>query len=139
VAIEVLRASERKTLHAALATQPKFVPDEQETPHGFTVEEVTETTFRGQRLAQRDGVLVSYVESGSEADEAGMERGDLIVELEKARVATLDDFRKAVAGLPADKPFLVRALRGDDTRFLLIAPRAVTRAVEKPVPSTSSR
>ncbi len=139
VAIEVLRAGERKTLRASLATQPKFVPDEQETPHGFTVEEVTETSFRSQRLPQRDGVLVSYVESGSEADEAGMERGDLIVELEKAHVATLDDFRKAMGGLPTDKPFLVRALRGDDTRFVLIAPRAVTRAVDKPAPSPSSR
>jgi S1-C subfamily serine protease len=139
VEIEVLRGDEKKTLHASLATQPKFVPDEEETPHGFTVEEVTETSFRGQRLAQRDGVLVSYVESGSEADEAGMERGDLIIELEKAHVTTLDDFRKALESLPKDKPFLVRALRGDDTRFLLLSPRAVTRAGDKPAPATSSR
>jgi S1-C subfamily serine protease len=127
VEIEILRGGERKTLRASLATQPKFVPDEEETPHGFTVEEVTESSFRGQRLPQRDGVLVSYVESGSEADEAGMERGDLIVELEKSHVSTLDDFRRALKELPNDKPFLVRALRGDDTRFLLLSPRAVAR------------
>ena len=46
-------------------------------------------------LPQREGVLVSYVESGSEADEAGMERGDLIVEIDKAPVTTLDQFRSA--------------------------------------------
>jgi serine protease Do len=138
VAIEILRGGERKTLHASLATQPKFVPDEEETPHGFTVEEVTEASFRGQRLSQREGVLVSYVESGSEADEAGMERGDLIVELEKSPVATLDDFRHALERLPGDKPFLVRALRGDDTRFLLLSPRTVVHS-EKPanVPTSS--
>jgi S1-C subfamily serine protease len=140
VAIEVLRGGERKTLHASLTTQPKFVPDEQETPHGFTVEEVTESSFRGQRLPQREGVLVSYVESGSEADEAGMERGDLIVELEKAQVSTLEEFRNALAAVAADKPFLVRALRGDDTRFLLISPRAVTRVGDKTAtPSSNTR
>jgi S1-C subfamily serine protease len=128
VEIEVLRSGERKKLHASLATQPKFVPDEQETPNGFTVEEVTETSFRGQRLPQRDGVLVSYVESGSEADEAGMERGDLIVGLGKTQVATIDDFRKALKAQTGDHPFLVRALRGDDTRFLLVAPRGLSRA-----------
>ncbi|MFI5314359.1 MAG: trypsin-like peptidase domain-containing protein [Myxococcota bacterium] len=137
VAIEILRGTENKTVHASLATQPKFVPDEQETPHGFTVEEVTDATFRGQRLPQREGVLVSYVESGSEADEAGMERGDLIVELEKSHIATLEDFRRALKGLPSEKPFLVRALRGDDTRFLLLAPRSVARG-EKPTNPTKS-
>src|SRR4029077_19974434 len=79
VAIEVLRDGQRKTLHAALTAQPKFVPDEQETTNGYTVEEVTEASFRGQRLPQREGVLVSYVESGSEAGGAGMARCALIV------------------------------------------------------------
>ena len=139
VAIEILRGGQHETLHASLASQPKFVPDEEETQHGFTVEEVTESSFRSQRLPQRNGVLVSYVESGSEADEAGMERGDLIVELEKTHVSTLDDFRRALTQLPSDKPFLVRALRGDDTRFLLLSPRTVARGERAPDQPTSSR
>jgi S1-C subfamily serine protease len=123
VAIELVRGGEMRKVSATLAAQPKYVPDEEETPHGFTVEEVTESSFRGQRLPQRDGVLVAFVEPGSEADEAGMERGDLIVEVEKTRIATLGDFR-SVLGAKRERPFLVRALRGDDTRFMLIAPRA---------------
>jgi S1-C subfamily serine protease len=123
VAIELMRGGERRTVSATLAAQPKYVPDEVETPHGFSVEEVTEASFRGQRLPQREGVLVAFVEPGSEADEAGMERGDLIVEVEKARIATLDDFRRAFVSR-RERPFLVRALRGDETRFMLIAPRA---------------
>jgi serine protease Do len=123
VAIELVRGGTRKTLHAKLASQPKYVPDEEETSHGFTVEEVTEMSFRGNRLPQREGVLVAFVEPGSEADEAGMERGDLIVEIEKDPIATLADFRKAL-GTKKNVPFLVRALRGDDTRFVLVNPRA---------------
>jgi serine protease Do len=125
VAIELVRGGERRQISAKLGAQPKYVPDEEETSHGFTVEEVTESSFRGQRLPQRDGVLVAFVEPGGEADEAGMERGDLIVEVEKTPVATLGDFR-GVLGAKRERPFLVRALRGDDTRFMLIAPRSRT-------------
>jgi len=134
VSIELARGGERRKLRATLAAQPKYVPDEEESPHGFTVEEVTEASFRGQRLPQREGVLVSFVEPGSEADEAGMQRGDLIVEIEKDPIATLDDFRRAL-GSKRDRPFLVRALRGDDTRFMLVNPRAKS---ESPPASSSS-
>ena len=127
VAIELVRGGKRQKLHAVLAVQPKYVADEEETPHGFTVEEVTEATFRGQRLPQREGVLISFVEPGSEADEAGMERGDLIVEVEKDPIVTLADFRRVIVA-KKDKPFLVRALRGDDTRFMLVNPRGKAEA-----------
>ncbi|MGH9889225.1 MAG: PDZ domain-containing protein, partial [bacterium] len=123
VAIDLIRGGKHQSLHAKLAVQPKFVADEEETPHGFTVEEVTEATFRGQRLPQREGVLISFVEPGSEADEAGMQRGDLIVEVEQDPIVTLADFRRVIVE-KKDKPFLVRALRGDDTRFMLVNPRA---------------
>ncbi len=135
VEIELRRGGERRELRATLGAQPKYVPDEEESPHGFTVEEVTEASFRGQRLPQREGVLISFVEPGSEADEAGMQRGDLIVEIEKEPIATLDDFRRAL-GAKRDRPFLVRALRGDDTRFMLVNPRA--KADSPPSSSSSS-
>jgi S1-C subfamily serine protease len=138
VEIELRRGGERRELRAVLAAQPKYVPDEEESAHGFTVEEVTEASFRGQRLPQREGVLISFVEPGSEADEAGMQRGDLIVEIEKEPIATLDDFRRAL-GSKRDRPFLIRALRGDDTRFLLVNPRAKPESPATSSSSSSSR
>jgi S1-C subfamily serine protease len=135
VAIEVARGGERRKLRATLVAQPKYVPDEVESAHGFTVEEITEASFRLQRLPRREGVLVSFVEPGSEAAEAGMQRGDLIVEIEKSPIATLEDFRQAL-GAKKDHPFLLRALRGDDTRFVLVNPRA--KAESPPAASSSS-
>ena len=104
-------------------------------PKSTAVEEITEASFRLQRLPRREGVLVSFVEPGSEAAEAGMQRGDLIVEIEKSPIATLDDFRQAL-GAKKDHPFLLRALRGDDTRFVLVNPRA--KAESPPAASSSS-
>ena len=67
VTIEVLRSGENRSLVATLSAQPKVVPDEEETEFGFTAQEVTETLYRSHRLEQRTGVLLSFVERGSEA------------------------------------------------------------------------
>jgi hypothetical protein len=58
------------------------------------------------------------------------------VEIEKQPIATLDDFRRML-GKKRDRPFLLRALRGDDTRFVLINPRG--KAEPPPASSSSSR
>jgi serine protease Do len=86
------------------------------------VQELTEELLRQYRLKTRDGVLVSYVELGSEAAEAELQAGDVIVRLDDRQVATLGDFRSALEGLQQGRSFLVTALRGDDTRFVLIQP-----------------
>src|SRR5262245_32470395 len=120
--LQVRRGSEQLSLHARLVPQPKVVPDEEETDFGFTVQEVTEDMLRQYRLKTREGVLVSYVELGSEAAEAELQAGDLIVRVDQRDVTTLEDVRSALDALPAGRPFLLTALRGDDTRFLLIQP-----------------
>ena len=125
-----------KPIHLAVrvGTQPKVVPDEQETDFGFTVQEVTETLYRSHRLTQHDGVLVSFVERGSEAAEAGMAVGDLIVRVEDAEVGDIEAFRSSLEAVDPGAPFLVRAQRGSDLRFLLIVPRAPANRASRPIP-----
>lgn len=123
VQVEVLRRGETHVLEADFGAQPKVVPDEEETAYGFTVQEVTVNLYRLHRLATRDGVLVSFVEPGSEGAEAGLAVGDLIQEVGGGSVPDLAGFREAMAELDPAKPFLLRALRGPNTRFLLVAPR----------------
>ena len=124
VPIEVVRQGVPSTLEAVLTAQPKVVPDEQETDFGFTVQEVTENLYRSHRLSDREGVLVSFVEQGSEAAEAGMVVGDLVVQVEGQLVTDIESFRTALETAKGTIPFLVRARRGTDLRFLLIVPRA---------------
>ncbi len=124
VTINVLRSGEYKTFTATLSAQPKVVPDEEETELGFTAQEVTEMLYRSHRLEQRDGVLCSFVERGSEAAEAGMAPGDLIVEVEGAEIHDIEEFRQAMGDLRPGTPFLIRALRGDNMRYMLIVPRS---------------
>jgi serine protease Do len=134
--LSVRRGGEDLELRARLAPQPKVVPDEEETGFGFTVQELTEDMLRQYRLKTRDGVLVSYVELGSEAAESELLAGDLIVRVDEREVTNLADFRSALDALPAGRPFLLTALRGDDTRFLLIQPgKPATPAAPEEPPS----
>lgn len=134
IPIEVYRDGRRERLRAGLGAQPKVVPDEEESDLGFIVQEVTDMLFRSQRLEQREGVLVSFVDRGSEADEAGLVTGDLIVAVESTPIATIEDFRGGMRALPKGRPFLLRALRGDHTRFMLVVPRSSRTTVAQPGP-----
>jgi S1-C subfamily serine protease len=123
VEVDYVRDGEAASLLVTLGVQPKVVPDREETDFGFNVQEVTDALYRTHRLTQRDGVLVAFVERGSEAAEAKMKGGDLIVAIEDVPVDDIDSFRKAMAALDGSRPFLVRARRGPNIRFLLIVPR----------------
>jgi len=127
VPVDVRRGDTTKRLTVTLGRQPKVVPDEEETSYGFTVQEITEALYRQHRLKTRDGVMVSFVERGSEAAEANLGPGDLVEKIEDQGVTDIQSFRDALARLPEGKPFLIQAKRGEDTHFLLITPRTPTR------------
>src|SRR3954452_143550 len=53
---------------------------------------------RAVGLPERDGLLVRWVEDGSPADRAGIEKGDLIVAAGGERVARVDDLEPRLSG-----------------------------------------
>jgi S1-C subfamily serine protease len=130
VRMELVRNGERLDVAAKLSVQPKVVPDEEDTEFGFNVQEVTDHLFRMHKLQDRDGVMVSFVERGSEAAEAGLSAGDVIREVGGRPIADIQAFRETLANLEANGPFLVRAARGTETLFLLIVPRQPDGTVE---------
>jgi len=67
---------------------------------------------RAAGLPDRDGVLIQEVEEGSPAANAGLRRGDLIVEASGSPVASIDDLYQAVDGLGAGEALAVGVVRG---------------------------
>jgi len=132
VALSILRDGEERRHEVRIGVQPKVVPDEAESEAGMHVQEITEGLFRAERLATRRGAYVSFVERGSPAAEAGLQRGDVIERIEKTGVGDLDDFRSALERVAGRERFLVTARRGDELKFLLLKPRA---GGEEPAPS----
>ncbi|MBW2447508.1 MAG: trypsin-like peptidase domain-containing protein [Deltaproteobacteria bacterium] len=128
--LAIQRDGETKTLSFALGVQPHVVPEEEETDLGFHVQEITEITYREQRLQTREGAYVRFVERGSPASESGLKTGDVIEKIEDGEVTDLETFREAIEGASEKDVFLITARRGDMLKYLLMKRGEKPAAVE---------
>ncbi|HEX9788133.1 MAG TPA: DegQ family serine endoprotease [Candidatus Binatia bacterium] len=90
---------------------------------GLTVQRLTPQMAESLGLERAEGVVVTAVESASAADEAGIRRGDIIVEVDRKAVRSLDDYKKAVAGARKGRGVLFLVRRGESTLFLALKPQ----------------
>lgn len=65
---------------------------------GLLVQEITPLIARSLGLETTDGVIVSHIDEGSPAQEAGLRRGDIIVNVNGQAVSNYDSARKAIFG-----------------------------------------
>ena len=82
------------------------------------------TGAMAQRLglpAGSTGVVVTQVDPGSGADEAGVQRGDVILEVDHQPVANVQEYNKALAGR-AGQPVLLLISRGGTTSYIVVEP-----------------
>ena len=79
-------------------------------------------------LLRESGVRVDVVEPGSPAAEAGFARGDVIVALEGAPVADIDDLQRALQGDAIARHLEFRVLRRETLLTLAAVPRERTKA-----------
>jgi serine protease Do len=81
---------------------------------GLTVQSVTRDIAERLSIPPGKGVIVTDVKAGSFADDVGVSRGDVILEINKEAVNSDDDFRKISQNLKSgqDVVFLVRQGRG---------------------------
>lgn len=75
---------------------------------------------RAVGLPERDGVLVRAVEDGSPAQQAGIERGDLIVAAGGRELTRVDALYEALDGARADGRLELTVVRGTDERAITV-------------------
>jgi len=68
-------------------------------------------------------VIVTEVEPGSAAQQAGIRRGDLVIEVNQQPVKDLDDYRKAIASSEKSGSVLFLLRRQGHNRFVAITIR----------------
>jgi serine protease Do len=90
---------------------------------GMTVQRLTPQIAESLGLDKADGVVVTAVEPGSAADEAGIRRGDLIMEIDRKPIRSLDEYKKSVAAIRKGKGVLFLVRRGESTLFLALKPQ----------------
>ena len=68
------------------------------------------------------GIVVAGVEPGSSADDAGLRRGDVILEVNREAVKDVNAYRKALKAAGKGKNVLFLVRRGDNSIFLALKP-----------------
>ncbi len=91
---------------------------------GLTVQNLTPEIAENLGMGDVKGVVVTRVEPGRPADEAGLRRGDVILEVNRQRGRGRDRVQQSVAGARRGKSVLLLVRRGENTIFLALKPPA---------------
>jgi serine protease Do len=131
VPIEVIRNGKHMILHAKIAElkdkQIASAKDSNDTTSswGIQVKDLTPDIAQQLNLSNptQKGVVIAGVRPDSPAADAGLQPGDLVLEIDHKKVATADEFatyaRQAQKG---NKSALVLVQRGDMTTYVVINP-----------------
>jgi serine protease Do len=126
VRMKVLRDKKEMTLTVAvgeLKDEEVVATAPEKGELGLTVQKLTPQMAESLGLEKAEGVVVTAVEPGSAADESGIRRGDVILEIDRKPVRSLEDYRKLAATIRKGRGVLFLVRRGDSTLFLALKPQ----------------
>ena len=126
IRMKVLRDKKEFTLNVAvgeLKDEEVVASAPEKGELGMTVQKLTPQLAENLGLDKTDGVVVTAVEPGSAADEAGIRRGDVIVEVDRKPVRGVEEYRNAIAGSRKGRGVLFLVRRGESTLFLALKPQ----------------
>jgi serine protease Do len=123
VEVEVLRKGESKTLTVALGElQEEALAGQPGTAKelGLTVQEITPELRKQLDLGSDGGLIIAGVDPDSAGGEAGLRRGDVILEVNQVPVPDLASYRRAIADTGGKESVLFLVKRGKGSLYLVV-------------------
>jgi serine protease Do len=90
---------------------------------GITVQELTPAIARDLGLRNETGIVVTRVEPGSSAGDAGIQTGDVIQEVNRKPVKDVEDFRQKIEQAKNQDSILFLIQRGQNNLFAAVTPK----------------
>ena len=81
---------------------------------GFTVRELTPTLARRYGLETQEGLIITQVRRYSEADRKGLAAADIILEVNRKKVATVDELERMMAKFESGQAIILLIRREQD-------------------------
>jgi len=125
VEVTVIRKGQEKRLTVKVGElkeetrEAATIPDIEESS-GLSVQQLTPELAESLSLKGEKGVVVSGVRNGSPAAEAGLQRGDLIQEIENEPVENVDDYKRIMRESASKKQILMVIRHRGHTRYVVL-------------------
>jgi serine protease Do len=123
--LKVMRDGKTLNLDASVGTRPaeqaeasKPGENSEHAKLGVTVENVDADVARQLKLSSASGVVVTDVQPGSPAEEANVQTGDVIREINHKPVKNAADLQAEIRNLKKGSTVLLTVMRQGQTRFL---------------------
>lgn len=127
VQLKLLRNKKEQTVSLKLAELPEEVakaggPGGQQIEHnlGLVVQEINPQIQRHLGIEDSQGVIITNVEQGSLAEEAGLRPRDIIVEINRKQIKNLDEYRKAIDSVKTGQTALLLVKRDKNTLYIAL-------------------
>ncbi|MFZ5877146.1 MAG: DegQ family serine endoprotease [Nitrospirota bacterium] len=131
--VKVIRDKKEKSFDVVIGEQPKDLAGKSGEPSeegagegplaGIGVHDLSPDFAKRFGLPEdEEGVVVTRVEPGSVAEDAGVERGDLIVEINREPVRTTREFNRIAREIAKDESVLLLVNRQGQALFITITP-----------------
>lgn len=87
---------------------------------GMSVQEITPDIARYFNLKEKRGVIISNIEQNSLAAEAGLREGDIVQEINRKKITSIEDYRKEMREVKEKDTILFLVRRGQNTLFIAV-------------------
>ena len=97
VKLEVLRGGKTLEVAGLVKERPPAEGKKWQSPLGFVITEVTDDLAERYQLEQKQGAYISFIDQGSSAQHAGLNLGDLVLDVDGKAVANIDEAKSLFA------------------------------------------
>jgi serine protease Do len=124
VQVKILRDGKPSTVSVSIAEMKdsEAVAAASQGDFGMTIQPLTPELAQSLGLEGTEGLVVSAVNPGSAADEAGIMRGDVITEVNRRPVRTIEDYKREIERTEGGKSILLLVKRNQGSLFLALKP-----------------
>jgi serine protease Do len=117
VQVEILRDGAMKTVNVAVGKLNDLAanvePEQQKSAWGLALQNLAPEDRAQMNLPTKEGVLVQAVTPGSPASDAGIQPGDVILQVNQVPVTSVKGVKQEAAKTKSDKPLLLLVRRAD--------------------------
>jgi serine protease Do len=124
VDIKVFREGRELTFQAKIAEmkeEREAIEAPSRRPLGLSVQDVTPELARRLGVEEGSGVAVTRVEPRGPAASAGINRGDVIQEVNRQPVGSVEEFNRALEEAKADEDILFLVRRGEESLYIVVS------------------